>query len=367
MLTGESSILKQTAKAKEQTEIAEEKEQLQLTMTSLKFENETDLLKRKEKFIDNLDNENADVYINGEGYTVNFKKSNRIYTIHQNGKIEEEDFSILKFDEHPGQMETKIENEETIYIINSIEDLVELSENYNTYVSKHIELGKSLDFKSELSYVKALSTDYGDINQDGTISALMVEMQSGIGFTPISLFTGIFDGKNYKILNIYENRDGNGGFFGEAMAGAKISNLTITGEITASGCIGGVVAVVGHQNGNVEIHNCINYINIHNNNKTYTSFTYVGVGGIVGMGTTVKLINECTNYGNINCDNSASWLGGAGGICGGGRTGPKLVNNCINYGNIDIADGGASSGISGRAVDIINSANYGDIKKRSWN
>lgn len=64
-------------------------------MTSLNMENETDLIKKKGKFIESLDNYNTDVYINGKGFTVHFKENNRIYTIDENSKIKQEDMFLV--------------------------------------------------------------------------------------------------------------------------------------------------------------------------------------------------------------------------------------------------------------------------------
>lgn len=152
-------ILRQVWKAKEESEIAGDKEQLQLAMTSLNMENETDLIKKKEKFIESLDNYNTDVYINGKGFTVHFKGNNRIYTIDENSKIKQEDLSILERDTSEGTFDGA-GTEENPYVIMSIEDLLEWSRNYNTYKGKYIKLGKTLDFKSELSYCDYTNTNY---------------------------------------------------------------------------------------------------------------------------------------------------------------------------------------------------------------
>lgn len=129
----------------------------------MNFENEKDILKRKEKFQTLLDNSFGSgetiTYINDNGYTIYLKNINEVYTIDENGVIVEEDIDILKKDMTEGILDGNGTQEDP-YIIMSIEDLLEWSKNYLIYKNKYIKLGKTLDFKSELSYCNYSNTSY---------------------------------------------------------------------------------------------------------------------------------------------------------------------------------------------------------------
>ena len=65
-------------------------------------------------------------------------------------------------DKEPGKLEQD-ENNNDIYIINSIEDLVYFAydvTNGNSYLGKTVKLGINLDFNSSKSYADAYRTDY---------------------------------------------------------------------------------------------------------------------------------------------------------------------------------------------------------------
>ena len=108
------------------------------------------------------------------------------------------------------------------YLIASIEDLVAFSNSVNegnTYEGKYIELAIDLDFKDSKSYKNANSTQFGDLNEDGTVKGIQEELtdENGKGFTPIGIgneesqraFNGNFNGNYHKIKNIYINNSEN--------------------------------------------------------------------------------------------------------------------------------------------------------------
>ena len=93
------------------------------------------------------------------------------------------------------------------FIIMSIEDLVYLSQDTNegkNYKGKYVELGRTLNFKSELSYCNYDTREYNEflgISDDiGLMEALTNTKYSG--FKPIGNFPGTFDGKGYVIKNL---------------------------------------------------------------------------------------------------------------------------------------------------------------------
>ena len=69
------------------------------------------------------------------------------------------------------------------------------------------------------SYKNYNTTEYGDINGNGSEEPLIIEMNTGEGFKPIGnveqqegtdrsgAFQGTFDGRGHTLNNIYENRE----------------------------------------------------------------------------------------------------------------------------------------------------------------
>ena len=121
----------------------------------------------------------------------------------------------------------------------------------------HLDVYKrqDLNFKSSSSYIDSTRTDFGDINgnaEDG--NALITEMTTGTGFMPIgkenySFFGGYFDGDYHKIQNIYISKTGQAGLFGYVSISnadrlSSIKNLTITGNISGTETVGGIVATI---------------------------------------------------------------------------------------------------------------------------
>ena len=293
-ITGDNGIIRNAGQAKEETEIANEKEIVEKAtvqaMGNNKYGNieERELQSELDKETGEGKTEATDI---GEEFEVIFNESNRYYTVDKDGNVGEAQ-DIIK-DKHPGDItvgkdeETLDGSEEKPYEIWCIEDLVAFSnmvngsgvklENGNSveittsnnFSGKYVVLKTSLNFKSKLSYQDSERTDFGDVNgneNDG--NTLMNEMTTGTGFTPIGTsgktFNGIFNGKNYKIYNVYidysqEEVKPTVGVFG-TIVNAKISNLEISGQIKGNWETGGIAGCVN--GGNVEIDNCVNKANI---------------------------------------------------------------------------------------------------------
>ncbi len=303
-----------------------------------------------------------------KGYTINETKSycfinnenekitGKVYT-NSDGEhiikdLEKRSKCIIYFDAIPGYYGT----EENPIIINSINDLVELSNSVNsgnTYEGLYIKLEKDLDFQKDADY------------EDVSIKNAQI---SGSGFTPIGLsgnevtsnpFKGIFDGNKKQIINLYINNSSYKnyylGLFSYVLNG-EVNNLTVTGSIktTVIADIGGVVGRLE----NSKINNCTTNLDIESTMDSYA------LGGIVGWTHVKNEINNCTSYSNIK--------GGYadGGIVGYSNTGTLTINNSHNKGAITINIGQfAAGGIlgydrnDGTVTTIIkNSSNTGEIK-----
>ena len=356
-LTGEEGLIKNVQKSKNDTEIANEKEIVEVSTTQSMGDNSRgniiqNELQNKINLNTNDDNR-AEVIDNGNTLIVKFIKSNRYYEVDRNGNVSEP--IIITNDEYAGDLTKGNQcdgTQEKPYKISSIEDLVAFSQNVNNgnnYDDKYIILTKTLDFKSIFSYNDYTTTKYGDLNQDGQIEDIKTELTKTddgcIGFTPIgqnkndnAFFSGIFDGKGNEINNIYINSKSSAGLFDVATRGFEIINLGISGNINAQGGpAGGILArTINMDEQKQIILNCYNKCDVSAN---FLSGGYQGVGGIVGGGQYVAInldIINCYNTGNITLKSGSENCIGAGGIIGEFRGDDATLNvsNCYNIGKI---------------------------------
>ncbi len=357
-LTGENGILTRANDAKEKTEQAEKDEKTNLSRTE-------DLINQ---------------YVDG---------------------IEVEQVT----DENPGVLET--EGTDT-YIINSIEDLVVFASNVregNTYEGQTVKLGLSLDFNSSKSYVDPFRTDYEEYGYDGELKTLLT---SGEGFKPIgttydadistNYFSGIFDGNNKTIYNLYQNIE-----FSESIIIAglfstidgeikklKLDDINITGITNNSYIVLG--GIVGRNLGLIEQCSTSGKIIVQAN-----GVKSIYVAGIVGQSlSTDDKINQCSSNVEIEVNSSNTNNLNVAGI-GQGReikncyftgkilvtgenSGTKnitainginceLISNCYNLGKIEVYFENEEAGdlyisgiVLGGAKNIENCYNLGEIK-----
>ena len=174
---------------------------------------------------------------------------------------------------------------------------------------KTIYLIKDIDFNEDSSYENPNGTDFGDINGNGDIEGLKVELTTGKGFNPIGSssvpFKGLFEGYAKSISNLMINRtQDNVGLFGYNQG--TIRGFTISSNIAGNNNVGGIV---GNNSGtvneiaissNVEAagSNCGGVVGVTSNNsiiksvlvKVATVKSSSGTGGILGYGTNVTLI-----------------------------------------------------------------------------
>ena len=328
-----------------------------------------------------IDRNRATVYDGGNEFAVLFK-SNRMYMIDKNGKIVDTE---LNYESAKKGLVAQLSNstygtEEKPYEINSIEDLLELSyrvngitvdENGNlTYINtrngfggKFIVLNKNLNFKLPLSYEDSTRKDYGDVNKNGIVEELLVELTTGKGWLPIGgygqnnagTFSGSFNGNNYRISNLYINNSeetGSAGLFGQVGSAAankksEVCNLNVAGNIYCNASSAAGILNCSY-NGYKEIKNC-SFDGKVENIKESTSYT-AGIvatggnsckiencyckgelkgkkyiGGIISYGLNFSNISYCYNESNISLGDSV------GGIVANGNV---KISNCYNTGEI---------------------------------
>lgn len=384
VLTGESGIIGQAKQGKDSTEISEEKEVINISVTQAMDTNVMGNLEKsklQEKLNSNAGNGVTKVIDNGDTLVVKFVEKNRYYEIDKDGNSDGPK-ELIK-DKNPGDITTD-ENGKTLegskdepYQINCIEDLCGLSNSVNngtTYSGQYIELARDLDFKSYFSYVDGHISIEGNIKSCENIESLM-KILNEEGFIPIGRadddigmiqFGGNFDGKNHKIENIYEKSDLNLGLFGYVFGGTEeefmeIKDLTISGDfISNTTDSGGLIGKA--YTSYLKIENIKNYVNV-----TSSQGSIAGLIGTCVCGT--YKINNCSNYGKmINTTSNGIEDCSAGGILGYLYTGTYKITNCVNYAMMESKDnhpyagaGGIIGGCWNPNIEIYNTCNYGNI------
>lgn len=286
LLLGENGIVNKSRRAVIDHEIGREKEEISLAFNAVKIEK---LGKGDSSYVtfvelqDQMDQENGDgiaevgVGEEEEILEVTFTKSERTYEIDQNGNIK------IKNNDEDDDEDLPVDVE-----IYAIEDLIDLSKavsNGETYEGKVIGLMRTLDFQDYNSYRNPGSTEYGDLNGNGTTEALISEVNNG-GYNPIGLynedqpseskpFKGIFDGKNNSIKHMYVVNKVNVGFFGH-IEDATIKNFNIEKIIILNGSKN-IGTIAAYTSGNSKIKNCSA---INENNSIGGANN---VGGLVGL------------------------------------------------------------------------------------
>ena len=126
-------------------------------------------------------------------------------------------------------------------------------------------------------------------------------------------------------------------------SGGAITNCVNYGTITGQSYIfGGIVG-----SGGATIENCVNWGNVTAGN--------VSVGGISGSTKDKGTITGCVNYGTIST--TSVEYGKVGGIVG---SAVKPINNCVNYGDVIALH--TAGGIAGDSTkEITGSVNYGKV------
>ena len=337
-ITGSNGIIGQAQSAKEETEIANEKEIIDISTVEAMGKNNRGNLEEEEfqNAMDKHTSEETEVTDIGEEFEVFFKESSRYYIVDKDGNILSYDNVVI--DKSPGDI-TKDENgkelagtEDEPYEIWCIEDLCDFSNiiNNNKTIS-YVILMQTLDFNSNRSYVNGKISTEGLISSCNSVEELKNNLTTGEGFTPIGFegggkYKGTFEGNNKEIRNLYINREGIVGLFGQVWR-TTINDLGVTGSVTSTNNTAG--GIVGQTSGEDYYNNCYNKAQV-------TSNLYAG--GIVGSSSGEKF-NNCYNLGNVTGNNNT------GGIAG--RASGK-VNGCYNLGNIK-STGGYAGGLIGQA------------------
>ena len=203
--------------------------------------------------------------------------------------------------------------------IKSAEDLVAFSnlvKSGKNFEQKTVYLDNSINLAKNISYVDSSNTNFGDINGDGTVEALINELANFYPYS--STFKGTFEGNNNYIAGInLTTSQAKAGFIGNN--DGTIKNLTIKNSNITGGNYTGIIGYSGGTIYNLSVLNCnitgadytgiIGYGNdvekVYFKNNKVIGNNFVGS---IGQGQTVKNV--------ITVDNEITGVNRVGGIAG---------------------------------------------------
>ena len=367
-----TGILTRASEAKEKTEEAQEKEGLELAVTSSQMEDVNTLEITEEKL------------------------SNAIKQQFGNDK----DFSIT--DNRDGSFLVSMNDTQRMYYIDETGEIIDQSKMLKISTADELKA-----FRDDVNSGNTYEGWYVYLANDITLD--INEEWDSIGFRPndssmndenvLIPFKGIFDGRNHEIDCIYINSQNKfKGLFGLVMEG-KILNLGIGANSTINGTrVGGIVGYLFKSN----LYNCYNqskvtalgdicggligqaeYSNIsncYNAGNIISSYRYIG--GIAGAVVNNSTISDCYNSSSISSQGNETGgivgtLNGSntvdkcfnkgiisgryfvGGIVGRSFTSEEYITNCYN--NNNIVGHQSVGGIVGNFANIANCYNVGLI------
>ena len=314
MLTGQNGILKRATEAKNTTEVASEKEGIQMAVTTSQMSSANYTSIKKDSLQSELNTyfgkEKTTLEDNKDGsYTVTMNNSKRKYTIEDDGSIIEGVYDKWNGTDSKEPTE-KTSNEIHIYTVAELKWIADKVNNEgNTFEGYTIYLENNLDFGARETSENWVNTE------NEALKWTAIGKQKDI---PLK---ATFEGNNHIIKGVYINDETNfNGIFGNS---SSILNLTVKNSYIKGGtCSGTVVGAV--RSGTIE--------NCHNINSTIELYDECrGVGGVAGQ---VKgVIKNCTNIGGRVVGkkdaNGNTQTGGVVGTLVAGR-----AQDCYNTGNV---------------------------------
>ena len=373
MLTGQNGILKRATEAKNTTEVASEKEGIQMAVTTSQMasDNYTTSIKKdslQSELNSYFGKEKTTLEDNKDGsYTVTMNNSKRKYTIENDGSIIEGVYDKWNGTDSKEPTE-KTSNEIHIYTVAELKWIADKVNNEgNTFEGYTIYLENNLDFGARETSGTWENTENEALKW------------TAIGKQKDITLKATFEGNNHIIKGVYINEETNfNGIFGNS---SSILNLTVKNSYIKGGtCSGTVVGAV--RSGTIE--------NCHNINSTVELYDEChGVGGVAGQ---VKgVIKNCTNIGGRvvgkkdangntltggvvgtlvaggaqDCYNTGNVTGegnSAGGVVGASGT-SSTVQDCYNTGNVT-GEGNSAGGVvgaSGTSSTVQDCYNTGNV------
>ena len=315
-LTGQNGILKRAIEAKNTTEVASEKEGIQMAVTTSQMASANYTSIKKDGLQSELNSyfgkEKTTLEDNKDGsYTVTMNNSKRKYTIEDDGSIIEGVYDKWNGTDSKEPTE-KTSNEIHIYTVAELKWIADkVNNDGNTFDGYTIYLENNLDFGARET------SGTWENTENEALKWTAIGKQKDI---PLK---ATFEGNNHIIKGVYINDETKfNGIFGNS---SSILNLTVKNSYIKGGNASGTV-VGAVRSGTIE--------NCHNINSTVELYDESsGVGGVVGQ---VKgVIKNCTNIGGrVVGKKSANGRTQAGGVVGLLVTGGSQAINCYNAGDV---------------------------------
>ena len=315
-LTGQNGILKRTIEAKNTTEVASEKEGIQMAVTTSQMASTNYTSIKKDVLQSELNSyfgkEKTTLEDNKDGsYTVTMNNSKRKYTIEDDGSIIEGVYDKWNGTDSKEPTE-KTSNEIHIYTVAELKWIADkVNNDGNTFEGYTIYLENNLDFGARET------SGTWENTENEALKWTAIGKQKDI---PLK---ATFEGNNHIIKGVYINDESKfNGIFGNS---SSILNLTVKNSyIKGKNCSGTIVGAV--RSGTIE--------NCHNINSTVELYDESSnVGGVAGQ---VKgVIKNCTNIGGRVVGKKVA-IGNtqAGGVVGTLIIGGSQAINCYNTGNV---------------------------------
>ena len=344
MLTGQNGILKRATEAKNTTEVASEKEGIQMAITASQMASDNYTSIKKDVLQSKLNSyfgkEKTTLEDNKDGsYTVTMNNSKRKYTIEDNGSIIEGVYDKWNGTDSKEPTE-KTSNEIHIYTVAELKWIADkVNNDGNTFDGYTIYLENNLDFGARET------SGTWENTENEALKWTAIGKQKDI---PLK---ATFEGNNHIIKGVYINNETKfNGIFGNS---SSILNLTVKNSYIKGGdCSGTVVGAV--RSGTIE--------NCHNINSTVELYDECrSVGGVAGQ---VKgVIKNCTNIGGrVVGKKDAKVSTQTGGVVGIALGGSQAIN-CYNTGNVT-GEGkfvGGVVGGAGPSSTVQDCYNTGDV------
>ena len=332
MLTGQNGILKRATEAKNTTEVASEKEGIQMAITASQMASDNYTSIKKDVLQSKLNSyfgkEKTTLEDNKDGsYTVTMNNSKRKYTIEDNGSIIEGVYDKWNGTDSKEPTE-KTSNEIHIYTVAELKWIADkVNNDGNTFDGYTIYLENNLDFGARET------SGTWENTENEALKWTAIGKQKDI---PLK---ATFEGNNHIIKGVYINNETKfNGIFGNS---SSILNLTVKNSYIKGGdCSGTVVGAV--RSGTIE--------NCHNINSTVELYDECrSVGGVAGQ---VKgVIKNCTNIGGrVVGKKDAKVSTQTGGVVGIALGGSQAIN-CYNTGNVT-----GEGNFVGGVIGVINSS-----------
>ena len=329
-LTGQNGILKRAIEAKNTTEVASEKEGIQMAVTTSQMASANYTSIKKDGLQSELNSyfgkEKTTLEDNKDGsYTVTMNNSKRKYTIEDDGSVIEGVYDKWNGTDSKEPTE-KTSNEIHIYTVAELKWIADkVNNDGNTFDGYTIYLENNLDFGARET------SGTWENTENEALKWTAIGKQKDI---PLK---ATFEGNNHIIKGVYINDETKfNGIFGNS---SSILNLTVKNSYIKGGNASGTV-VGAVRSGTIE--------NCHNINSTVELYDESsGVGGVVGQ---VKgVIKNCTNIGGrVVGKKSANGRIQAGGVVGLLIIGGSQAINCYNAGDVT-GEGNFVGGVAGGA------------------